>query len=131
MRWGTGENMKALILDDSRTMRSFLRKIVKELGFEVEEAGDGFSALALLQKDPKPELILVDWNMPVMDGYEFIRAVRSRPENSGIRLMMVSSETQQDGIDRITEAGADAYLTKPITARDLFEKIDLIHLGGK
>jgi two-component system chemotaxis response regulator CheY len=118
--------MKALVIDDSKAMRMVLKKILGELGFEVGEAENGINALEALGKEPRPELVLVDWNMPEMNGYEFVRAVRSRPEYDDIRLMMVTSETQADGVDRVVEAGADEYVTKPFTRESLAEKIGLL-----
>ena len=118
--------MKALVIDDSKAMRMVLKKILTELDFEVEEAENGLSALEFLRHDPKPELVLVDWNMPEMNGYEFVRAVRSKPEYDDLRLMMVTSETQADGMDRVVEAGADEYVTKPFTRESVAEKIGLL-----
>ncbi len=122
--------MRALVIDDSKTMRIFLKKVLRDLGFEVFEADNGLSALELMKQDEKMGLVLVDWNMPVMDGYEFVRAVRSQAGNEEVKLMMVTSETQADGIDRIAEAGADGYLTKPVTPQALAEKIGHFQLKG-
>ena len=122
--------MRALVIDDSKTMRIFLKKVLRDLGFEVFEADNGLSALELMKQDEKMGLVLVDWNMPVMDGYEFVRAVRSQAGNEEVKLMMVTSETQADGIDRIAEAGADGYLTKPVTPQALAEKIGFFQLKG-
>jgi two-component system chemotaxis response regulator CheY len=69
--------MKALIVDDSRPIRRIEGEILKELGFETAEACNGRLALEQLQEYPLPDVILVDWNMPEMDGLEFIRAVRN------------------------------------------------------
>ncbi|HTC20693.1 MAG TPA: response regulator [bacterium] len=118
--------MKALVIDDSKAMRMVLKKMLTEMDFEVSEAENGLVALSLLETGARPELVLVDWNMPEMNGYEFVRAVRSRPEYDDLKLVMVTSETQADGVDRVVEAGADEYVTKPFTRESLAEKLGLL-----
>jgi two-component system chemotaxis response regulator CheY len=118
--------MKALVIDDSKAMRMILKKMLTEMGFEVSEAENGLAALGVLEAEPRPDLVLVDWNMPEMNGYEFVRAVRSRPEYDDMKLVMVTSEAQADGIDRVVEAGADEYVTKPFTRESLAEKLGLL-----
>jgi two-component system chemotaxis response regulator CheY len=122
--------MKALVIDDSKAMRMILKKMLTEMDFEVSEAENGLAALSLLETGPRPELVLVDWNMPEMNGYEFVRAVRSRPEYDDMKLVMVTSETQADGIDRVVEAGADEYVAKPFTRESLAEKLGLLGFPG-
>jgi two-component system chemotaxis response regulator CheY len=122
--------MKALVIDDSKAMRMVLKKMLTEMDFEVSEAENGLAALSFLETEPRPELVLVDWNMPEMNGYEFVRAVRSRPEYDAMKLVMVTSETQADGIDRVVEAGADEYVTKPFTRESLAEKLGLLGFPG-
>ena len=70
--------MRALVIDDSRAVRIIIRNILHEMGMEVVEAGNGREALEQLQQNPDVELVLVDWNMPEMNGLDFIRAVRSQ-----------------------------------------------------
>lgn len=122
--------MKALLVDDSRTMRSMLRRIVSELGFEVSEAGDGQQALDVLNDCPDalPDVALIDWNMPVMDGLEFVSAVRSNPKMRAITLMMVTTESEQTQIVRALAAGAHEYLIKPFTADALVDKLSFLGL---
>jgi two-component system chemotaxis response regulator CheY len=118
--------MQALIIDDSRAMRMILKKNLVEMGFEVAEADNGLTGLDALGLEPRPELVLVDWNMPEMNGYDFVKSVRSKPEYDGVKLVVVSSETQADGVDRMEAAGADEYLTKPFTKELLAEKLGLL-----
>ena len=89
--------MEALVVDDSRTTRRILSGILQEIGFEVNGVGDGKEAIELLDgSHTLPSLILVDWNMPVMDGLEFVRTVRSNDRYQDIKLMMVTTECEME-----------------------------------
>lgn len=123
--------MQALIIDDSRTMRSILRRIVTELGFSTLEAGDGQQALDHLESGAHPELCLVDWNMPVMDGHTFITRVRDNPEWRDITLMMVTTESEHGQVVRALAAGAHEYVIKPFTPDAIVDKLELLGLLGK
>jgi two-component system, chemotaxis family, chemotaxis protein CheY len=120
--------MKALIIDDSRAMRMLLRRIVNNNGFEVVEAGNGQEALDSLASGPLPDVALIDWNMPVMDGLSFVNAVRARAEYRGITLMMVTTESERTQIVRALAAGAHEYLIKPFTEDALLSKFELLGL---
>ncbi|MGN6331590.1 MAG: response regulator [Motilibacteraceae bacterium] len=120
--------MHALVVDDSRAMRSILRRIVTGLGFTVAEAGDGQEALAAMESGPLPEVALVDWNMPVMDGLSFISEVRSRPEWRDVTLMMVTTESEHTQIVRALAAGAHEYVIKPFTPDAIADKLALLGL---
>ena len=120
--------MKALIIDDSRAMRMLLRRFVSSNGFEVVEAGNGQEALDALAVGPLPDIALIDWNMPVMDGLTFVNSVRARPEYRGITLMMVTTESERTQIVRALAAGAHEYLIKPFTEDALLSKFDLLGL---
>lgn len=121
--------MKALVVDDSRAMRSILGRIVKSIGYdEVAEACNGQEALEQLDQGPLPALALVDWNMPVMDGLEFVVAVRDRPECRGITLMMVTTESEHGQIVKALAAGAHEYVIKPFTPDAIAEKLALLGL---
>ena len=120
--------MHALVVDDSRAMRSILRRIVTGLGFTVAEAGDGQEALAAMESGPLPEVALVDWNMPVMDGLSFITEVRSRPEWRDVTLMMVTTESEHTQIVRALAAGAHEYVIKPFTPDAIADKLALLGL---
>ncbi|HVV36320.1 MAG TPA: response regulator [Acidimicrobiales bacterium] len=115
-------------MDDSRTMRSMLRRIVTPLGFEVSEAGDGAQALDAIEGGDVPDVALVDWNMPVMDGLSFISAVRNNPELRNVTLVMVTTESEQSQIVRALAAGAHEYLIKPFTADALVDKLSFLGL---
>ncbi len=121
--------MKALLLDDSKTMRSMLRRIMVDAGFETCEAGDGQEALDVIAaSDELPDVALVDWNMPVMDGLQFVTAVRNNPELRRITLVMVTTESEQSQIVRALAAGAHEYMIKPFTADALVDKLTFLGL---
>jgi two-component system, chemotaxis family, chemotaxis protein CheY len=119
--------VKALVVDDSRAMRMVLRRIVTEIGFEVVEAADGQQALEALD-DGIPDVALVDWNMPVMDGLSFVTAARSRADARRMTIMMVTTESEHSQIVRALAAGAHEYLIKPFTADALVDKLRFLGL---
>ncbi|MEV7431645.1 MULTISPECIES: response regulator [unclassified Nocardioides] len=120
--------MQALIIDDSRAMRSILRRIVTGLGWTTAEAGDGQEALDLLEGGLVPDLCLIDWNMPVMDGYTFVQRVRAEQRWRDVTLMMVTTESEHGQIVRALAAGAHEYVIKPFTAEAIVEKLGLLGL---
>jgi two-component system chemotaxis response regulator CheY len=120
--------MQALVVDDSRAMRSILARLMTGLGFEVSQAGDGAEALAVLETGVRPDVILVDWNMPVMDGLTFVKTVRARDDLREISLMMVTTESEQTAIVRALAAGAHEYVIKPFSDEVIAEKLALLGL---
>lgn len=120
--------MKAIIIDDSRTARSILRRALTQEGFDLIEAGDGRAALDALALSGPVDLALVDWNMPVMTGLEFIRALRALPEFDRTVVMVVTSESEVAQVERALAAGADEYVMKPFTEGALREKLVILGL---
>ena len=120
--------MHALIIDDSKTMRSILRRIVAELGFETSEAGNGQEALDVLEAGLVPDICLIDWNMPLMDGYTFVTRVRADDRWRNVTLMMVTTESEHGQIVRALAAGAHEYVIKPFTPDAIIEKMELLGL---
>lgn len=118
--------MQALVIDDSRAMRKILGQMLREMNLAVAEAGNGREALACLEKTGPVDVALVDWNMPEMDGFEFIQAVRADPRYAGLRLMMVTTETEMTQVARALEAGANEYVMKPFTKDIIREKLQLL-----
>ena len=117
---------KVLIIDDSRAMRQIIGKIMKQLGFEIFEAGDGKEGIDQLeQHKDEVELVLVDWNMPVMNGYEFVQAVRAQDEFANHKLVMVTTETEPSQMAKALMAGVDEFVMKPFTSEILIEKLML------
>ena len=118
--------MRALIIDDSRAMRRILRGIVEPMGFEVSEAGNGKQGLEQLNRLEDVELVLVDWNMPEMNGLEFVQAVRSDDSRRDLKLVMVTTETEPAKMARAMMAGVDEFVMKPFTQDILIDKLRLI-----
>ena len=118
--------MHALVVDDSRTVRIIIGTILREIGMTVIEAEDGTQALALVHENPDIELALVDWNMPEMNGLDFIKAIRAEPAYNGLRILMVTSESEFDQVTRALNAGANEYLMKPFTREILLAKLNLM-----
>ena len=124
--------MRALVIDDSRAMRRIVGTILKDFGYDVREAGDGRQALDVLQEGSRegwvPDLCCIDWNMPVMDGLQFVFAVRADPAFRQVTLMMVTTESETGQIVKALAAGAHEYLIKPFTADALRDKLALLGL---
>ena len=120
--------MLALVIDDSRAMRMILRRVLTASGFEVIEAGDGQQALDLVAAGPVPDVALIDWNMPVMNGLEFVVAVRANKDYRQMTLMMVTTESEHSQIVRALAAGAHEYVLKPFTNEAITEKLSLLGL---
>jgi two-component system, chemotaxis family, chemotaxis protein CheY len=118
----------ALVVDDSRAMRGILKRILVPLGFEVREAGNGREALDQIWNDDlQPDVALIDWNMPEMNGLEFVIAVRKQKHLRQMTLMMVTTESEHSQIVRALAAGAHEYVIKPFTADAIVDK--LAYLG--
>lgn len=121
--------MRALVVDDSRAMRAILGKLMESHGYEVVHAGDGAEAIQRLEDGPLPDIALVDWNMPVMDGLQFVSTVRRDDRWRNITLMMVTTESEQSQIVRALAAGAHEYIIKPFTADAIADKLALLGLS--
>lgn len=120
--------MQALVVDDSRAMRAILTRLMIGFGFEVAEAGHGVEALAVIDAGTHPDVILVDWNMPVMDGLSFVKHVRARADLRDVSLVMVTTESEQANIVRALAAGAHEYVIKPFVDEAIAEKLALLGL---
>ncbi len=114
--------MKVMLVDDSRTIRNIQKNVLAQLGHtEILEAGDGVEALKLLENDT-PDLMLVDWNMPNMDGITLVRKVRET--NKKTPIIMCTTEAQKDRVIEAIKAGVNNYVVKPFNVESLSEKID-------
>jgi two-component system chemotaxis response regulator CheY len=118
--------MRVLVIDDSRAMRMILKSTLLDLGHEVTEAGDGQEGLEMVKTKGPFSLALVDWNMPVLNGYEFVRSVRSDAANAPMKLLMVTTEVETAQVAKALDAGADEYVMKPFTREMLKEKIEML-----
>lgn len=121
--------MRILIVDDSRSMRLILKRMLADMGHtEVMEAEHGGDALARMEEST-PELALVDWNMPVMNGLEFVQAMRELRKYDKVKVMMVTSESSPRLVYEALKAGADEYAMKPITREVIEDKLQLLGLA--
>ena len=101
-----------LIVDDSRVIRRISREIVESLDFRVAEAENGEAGLLACRAE-MPDVILLDWNMPVMDGYSFLQHLRGMPDGAAPKVVFCTTENDLSFIARALEAGADEYIMKP------------------
>jgi two-component system chemotaxis response regulator CheY len=120
-----------LVVDDSSVTRKIARSILEELDFQVVEAEDGEQALEVCKRG-LPEAILLDWNMPVMDGYEFLGNLRRMPGGDQPKVVFCTTENGIDHIARAIHGGANEYIMKPFD-RDIvmakFQEVGLIEFG--
>ena len=117
--------MRALVVDDSKGMRLILGRALRQFGVtEVVEATDGQKALDRLKAGPKIDAIMVDWNMPVMDGLTFVKTVRADPSLSSVRIVMVTTEAEAERVAAAMSAGANGYVTKPFTEDTIRESLE-------
>jgi two-component system chemotaxis response regulator CheY len=121
---------RVLVVDDSRTVRLIIGRALADTGLDMVEAANGREALERLRATPGVALVLVDWNMPEMNGLEFVSAVRADRAYDHVRLVMVTSETEQEQVRRALSAGADEYVMKPFTKDILIAKLSLLDVFG-
>lgn len=119
--------MRALIVDDSRFIRNHLRGLLTPLGIECEEAANGAEGLERLRASEPFDLALLDWNMPGMTGLELLQQLRAEGFTT-MKVLMVTTESENDNILRALEAGADEYLMKPFEAEALSDKLAMLGL---
>ena len=101
-----------LVVDDSRVIRKVARRILEDMGFEIAEAGDGMEALAWCRA-AMPDAVLLDWNMPVMSGIEFLKHLRQEPGGDRPRVVFCTVENDLERIREALDCGADEYVMKP------------------
>ena len=119
--------MKVLVVDDSSPIRMILNRMLRDMGYAVLEATHGKEALAQLDANPDIRLILLDWNMPEMNGIEFLEAIQGRFEGKERpRIIMVTTENEMDKIIQATSKGANEYIMKPFTKEILEEKLTIL-----
>jgi two-component system, chemotaxis family, chemotaxis protein CheY len=117
--------VRALIIDDSRFVRSYLRGLLQGKGIECDEAADGQAGLNRLHSGVQFDLVLLDWNMPVMNGIETLQKIRAEGY-SDTKVLMVTTEAENEFIVRALEAGADEYLMKPFDHDAFDEKLAML-----
>jgi two-component system chemotaxis response regulator CheY len=111
-----------LVVDDSRVIRNVARRILEALGFKIEEAADGQQALDACKR-AMPDGILLDWNMPVMNGIEFLKALRATPGGGTPIVLFCTTETEMTKIQQAIEAGANEYIMKPFDSEIVESKL--------
>lgn len=115
-------NKTCLVVDDSRVIRKVARRMLEEIGFAVDEAGDGQQALERCAQ-ALPQFILLDWNMPVMNGLDFLKALRQTPGGDGPVVVFCTTENDIEHIQAALEAGASEYIMKPFDREILEAKL--------
>ncbi len=118
--------MRALVIDDSSAMRKIIAGILRSVGIDAVEACHGRDALSKLGPPGAFDLALVDWNMPQMNGLEFVQAVRADPAHAALRVVMVTTESEVAQMVKVLEAGADEYVMKPFDREILIGKLELL-----
>jgi len=120
--------MKALVVDDSGSMRNIVKSSIFKLGLfeEIYEAENGLEALKTLEEKGPVDLVLLDWYMPVMEGYDCLLQIRQNSNYEDTKVMMVTTENQQENIIRAIMAGANEYLMKPFTEDMIQEKVRMV-----
>jgi two-component system, chemotaxis family, chemotaxis protein CheY len=122
-------NMKhCLVVDDSAVIRKVARRILEGLQFQITEAEDGSKALDICRQK-LPDVILLDWNMPVMDGYDFLRALRQLPGGKTPKVVFCTTENDISHIARAMHAGADEYIMKPFDGDILASKFQQVGIA--
>lgn len=117
---------RALVVDDSRAIRMILSRTLDSLGYAVTPASNGQEALEALEREPSTCVALVDWNMPVMNGLELVKAVRANQKFDSTKIMMVTTETELEQITAALEAGANDYVMKPFTEAAITERLQAL-----
>jgi len=119
-------SMPILVVDDYNTMVRIIRNLLRQLGFtDVDDAADGSAALTKMH-DRKYGLIISDWNMEPMTGYELLKQVRSNPDISATPFIMITAESKTENVIAAKQAGADNYIIKPFNAETLKHKIEAV-----
>lgn len=118
--------MRALVVDDSKAIRMILSRMLKGLGMEVSAAENGKEALKFLLDNGPVDLALVDWNMPEMNGLNFVKHVRLEEAWNVMKISVVTIETEMSQVEVALEAGANEYIMKPFTPDVVMEKLELL-----
>ena len=117
---------QALVVDDSKAVRMIVSRNLKELGYEVSSAADGAEALSMMRDGIS--VVLVDWNMPRLNGLEFVKELRADPQYAAVKVVMVTTETEVEQMVKALAAGADEYVMKPFTKEILADKLRVLGL---
>ncbi len=121
---------KAIVVDDSRAIRMILARTLREVGFDVAEAGNGEEALEALHRSDVVGLVMADWNMPVMDGLELLRKIRADARHGATPVIMVTTEAEVEQMAIALDSGANEYVMKPFTKEILLDKLRLAGISA-
>jgi two-component system chemotaxis response regulator CheY len=122
-------SMPILVVDDYNTMIRIIRNLLKQLGFEnIDDASDGASALSKM-RGRRYGLVISDWNMEPMTGYDLLKEIRGDPDLAGTRFIMVTAESKTDNVIAAKKAGVNNYIVKPFNAQTLKSKIETVFAG--
>lgn len=117
------EKRKILIIDDSKLTRRVIQHLLKKMNFQTVEASDGKSGILELRSDTSIDLVLIDWNMPNLDGIGFIKEIRKTPQFDRTKLIMLSARDRPIDRELAISMGADDYIVKPLSIRKLTESL--------
>ena len=115
--------MKILTIDDSATARLIVRRTFESMGHDVIEAQDGAEALTVLENQSPVDVIILDWNMPVMNGFDCLCEIRKDAGYKDVKIVMCTTEAEKPSIVRAVKAGADGYVLKPVTPSTLIDQV--------
>lgn len=122
---------RVLVVEDEPENRLFIGLMLRTEGYEVVEAEDGPTALAILERQPLPEIILLDVMMPGLNGWQVYQRLRDNPRWDGIPVVMLTALAQRSDVERAVQLGVDGYLTKPFEPADLIHQIEeCLHQGA-
>ena len=122
--------MKVLIVDDSLVVRTIIENTLKTMGYETIHAGNGQEAIDLLPQNAKDiGLVLLDWNMPILDGHETVKQIKANSAYDHICIIMISTESEDEKVEQAFVAGANGYLAKPFSQEELESKIKTTMAG--
>jgi two-component system chemotaxis response regulator CheY len=118
--------MQALVIDDDPAILLMITSILNELGYQVTTADDGQQGLQYLTESSPPDVVLVDWNMPVMNGLEFVKSVRSQSQYNNLPIIMVTTELEMSQVALTMDAGVSEYIMKPFAPIMIIEKLQMV-----
>jgi two-component system chemotaxis response regulator CheY len=122
-----GAGMRALVVDDSSSVRAILKRILCEPGFEVTTVSNGSDALAMMAQLDL-DLVLIDWNIPGMKGFDLLREIRRQSRYEQVKVVMVTTEANEADMSHALVAGANEYIMKPFTPDVVYDKLRLVGL---
>jgi two-component system chemotaxis response regulator CheY len=118
--------MQALVIDDDPAILLMITSILNGLGYQVTTAVDGQQGLQQLTESSPPDVVLVDWNMPVMNGLGFVKSVRSQSQYNNLPIIMVTTELEMSQIALTVDAGISEYIMKPFSPIMIIEKLQMV-----